>query len=104
MKAKLSVKGFAIPFTGSNQFWNVVSFFFLLLITITQSAFAQTSPLTFTPIPNDDPDIISPGRGAEQWHNSNGAISYPTWDNAQQTLDVYYRFTWNRFEGPTAGI
>ena len=74
-----------------------------MLITITNAAFSQTSPLTFTPIPYDNPDIISPGRGAEQWHNSNGAIAYPTADNSQQSLDVYYRFTWNRFEGPTAG-
>ena len=33
MKAKLSVKGFAIPFTGSNLCWNTVCSFFLILPT-----------------------------------------------------------------------
>src|SRR5688572_14029677 len=103
MKAKLSVKGIIIPSTGCQPFWNAVCLFFLLLITIAEAAFSQTSPLSFTPIPYSNPDIISPGRGAEQWHNSNGAIAYPSEDNQQQLLDVYYRFPWNRFEGPTAG-
>ena len=101
MKAKLSVKGSAIPFSGSDRLCCTVCLFFLMLVFI-KPAISQTTPLTFTAIPYDNPDLISPGRGAEQWHNTNGAIAHPA-NNPQQSLDVYYRFTWNRFEGATAG-
>jgi hypothetical protein len=103
MKAKLSVKGSVNPFTPSDRLCNAVYLFFLLLAIFPRPAFSQTTPLTFTPIPYDNPDIISPGRGAEQWHNAEGSIAYPAADNPQQSLDIYYRFTWNRFEGPVAG-
>lgn len=73
--------------------------FFIPALFIFFFATAQTS-LEFQPIPFTDPDLRSPGRGAEQWHNSQGSINYPTENEVQTPLDVYYRFTWNRLEGP----
>lgn len=58
---------------------------------------AQTSSLQFSPISTWE-DIIAPGRGAEQWHNGSMAISNPADNNNQASLDVYYRFTWNKLE------
>jgi len=103
MKAKLSVKGTAIPIAVSYRFCNAVFLFFLMLALSITSSFSQTTPITFSQIPYDDPDIVSPGRGAEQWHNADGSIAYPTAGNPQQSLDVYNRFTWNSFEGAVAG-
>jgi len=54
-----------------------------------------TTSLSFTSIPFSDPDIISPGRGAEQWHNSSARIPNPTESQpigTENSLDVYYRF------------
>jgi len=65
------------------------------------NAVAQTT-LSFTPIPYTDPDIISPGRGAEQWEDGRFAINYPLKDLLKPSLNVYHRFTWNQFE-PTQG-
>src|SRR4030095_12983241 len=103
MKATWSVKGFVIPFTLSERLRNAVCLFFLMLALFVAPAFSQTTPLTFTPIPYANPDIISPGRGAAQWHNAERSIAYPTADSAQQSLDVYNRFTWNSFEGAAQG-
>ena len=79
--------------------------FFLLVLSFIKpfNSFSQTTPLSFTTIPYADPDIISPGRGAEQWHDGNGSISYPLADQSIQSLDAYYRFTWNKLEGATQG-
>lgn len=66
-------------------------------------SFSQTTPLSFTTIPYADPDIISPGRGAEQWHDGNGSIAYPLSDQSIPSMDAYYRFTWNRLEGAARG-
>ncbi len=74
----------------------------MISLTNPSTLFSQT-PLSFTKIPYSDPDIISPGRGAEQWHNGSEAIDNPTEGSPQQSLDVYYRFTWNRLEGATQG-
>lgn len=52
----------------------------------------QTFNLAFTAIPFTDPDLNSPGRGAEQWHDQNLI------DWVKQPQDVYYRFTWARVE------
>jgi len=101
MKATLSVKGSLIPFTGNVRLCHAVCSFLLILATFITPAFSQTTPLTFTQIAYDDPDIISPGRGAEQWHSTTGSIANPVAGNGQQSLDVYYRFTWNRLEGST---
>ena len=103
MKARLAVKEFSIPFTGKYSFGTSSVLFLLLLLAHVKTATAQTSPLNFNPIPFNNPDIVSPGRGAEEWHDTRGSIAYPAADNRQQSLDLYYRFTWNRFEGPVAG-
>lgn len=59
----------------------------------------QTINLSFTAIPFSDPDILSPGRGSEQWHNGSAWIPYPTpTTTTQVTHDVYYRFVWNQVE------
>jgi hypothetical protein len=79
-------------------------FFFLLLLAASQlSSTAQTSALSFTPVPYHEPDIIAPGRGAEQWHNAAEAIENPSADIVHSSMDVYYRFTWNRLEGAEQG-
>lgn len=76
-------------------------FVFLLCISlcVPVALFSQTTPLTFTPIPYSDPDIISPGRGAEQWDFGSEKINYPTADTNIRPLDVYYRFPWTILEG-----
>ena len=43
MKATLSVKGFALPFTKSHRYWPIVCVFYLMFITIADAAFSQTS-------------------------------------------------------------
>lgn len=60
-------------------------------------------PFSFTEIPYSDPDIINPGRGAEQWHNGSEAINNPTSGSLTQSWDLYYRFEWARLEGATQG-
>jgi hypothetical protein len=46
-----------------------------------------------------DPDIISPGRGAEQWDFGSEKLNNPTVDANIRPLDVYYRFAWTVLEG-----
>ena len=75
----------------------------LIFLSNPASLFAQTAPLSFTPIPYSDPDIISPGRGAEQWDNGNDKINNPVADTNHRSLDVYYRFPWTRLEGDSLG-
>ena len=82
---------------------HLAGIFFLLLLCMVNRINAQTTPFNFTPIPFSDPDIISPGRGSEQWNDGSQAISYPSQDYSQQSLDVYYRFTWNMLEGAQQG-
>lgn len=85
------------------------SLFLFIVITIitTGCTYSQPSPekhsLSFQVIPYGEADIIAPGRGAEQWHNGSEAVNNPTPESLQQALDVYYRFTWNRLEGPKQG-
>jgi len=60
---------------------------------------SATINFAFTAIPFSDPDIISPGRGAEQWHNGSARIPNPTESSTQENaLDVYYRFPWSQIE------
>src|SRR5687768_13027619 len=78
---------------------------FIFITTITAGCtYSQPSAtndsLSFQLIPYEEADIIAPGRGAEQWHNGSESINNPTADTLLQSLDVYYRFTWNRLEGP----
>ena len=65
---------------------------------------AQSVPLQFNPIPYSAPDIVSPGRGAEQWQNGSESVNYPHADTNLRSLDVYYRFPWTRLEGSEAGV
>jgi len=75
--------------------------------TTTPPTTGTTVNFTFTQIPITDPDIISPGRGAEQWHNSTERIPNPTEAQPigiENSLDVYYRIQWSEMEsGLTAG-
>jgi hypothetical protein len=94
---------------GSNNtafFINARKFLSLLLLiclAIPATLLSQTTPLSFSPIPYSDPDIISPGRGAEQWDNGYEGINNPFPDSNQQSHDVYYRFSWSKMEGDSAG-
>lgn len=69
---------------------------FLISLTLTAQTF------NFTEIPYSDPDIISPGRGAEQWHDGSDRIPNPTATqniNVENSLDVYHRFQWAQLQG-----
>lgn len=71
---------------------------FTILFLLPLFASAQ---FTFTPLTDE---IIAPGRGAEQWHNSTERIPNPTEsDVVENSKDVYYRFEWARMEGATLG-
>lgn len=78
-------------------------FFMLTSLCMQQSLQAQSAPLYFTPIPFSDPDIIAPGRGAEQWENGSESVNYPLADTIYRSLDVYCRFPWTRIEDSVAG-
>lgn len=84
---------------------NSTSFSLFIFITIITAGctYSQSNTikdsLSFQLIPYEEPDIIGPGRGAEQWHNGSEAVNNPTRDSLRQSQDVYYRFTWNRLEG-----
>lgn len=103
MKAKVSEKRSGPYITRYDTTIILTAVFFLLIHFIITPVYSQSSPLHFTVIPATAPDIVAPGRGAEQWHNENGAINYPSEEDRQLSLDVYYRFTWNRLEGATQG-
>lgn len=56
--------------------------------------------IIFNQIPLSANEIIAPGRGAEQWHDRTD-VNIPAEGNMIRPYDVYYRTTWNRFEGAT---
>lgn len=56
--------------------------------------------ILFNEIPLSNPDLVTPGRGAEQWHDHID-VNVPTEGIKTTPFDVYYRTTWNRFEGAT---
>lgn len=60
----------------------------------------DTFPFSFTAIPFSDPDLVRPGAGAEQWHDRTD-VNIPVEGTNTIPRDVYYRTTWNRFEGAT---
>ncbi len=70
--------------------------------TYSQSAHSPDD-IIFEQIPYSEPDLVSPGRGAEQWHNGTEAIPYPGTNSVLKSLDVYYRFTWNMLEDSAQG-
>jgi len=94
-------------FPGQDCFCNGPRFFYCLLLLISLTAparlFSQTSPLSFTRIPYSDPDLICPGRGAEQWDNGNDKVNNPVADTNHKSMDVYYRFPWTSLEGDSLG-
>lgn len=73
-----------------------------LLLSASSKPF-DTFPFSFTEIPYSDPDIISPGRGFEQWHNGSEGVSNPHWEYNIPSMDLYYRFPWIKLEGATLG-
>jgi hypothetical protein len=71
----------------------------VLLLTVSflispPSSFSQTA-LTFTSIPVSDPDLVAPGRGAEQWHDRTD-VNIPVEGTNTRPMDVYYRFVATR--------
>lgn len=53
--------------------------------------------ILFNEIPFSNTDLVTPGRGAEQWHDRND-VNVPTQGINTIPFDVYYRTTWTRFE------
>ena len=82
--------------TAKRRFINILM---SAMLTFPAVVFSQTTPLSFTQVPYSDPDIISPGRGAEQWDFGSEKINYPTADTNIRPMDVYYRFAWTVLEG-----
>ena len=81
----------------------------LLLVLLTVSflisssdSFSQTA-LSFTTIPTSDPDLVAPGRGAEQWHDRTD-VNIPVEGNNTRPMDVYYRFVATRISTNTQGV
>ncbi len=68
------------------------------------SVFNTGTTVAYTPtvIPFSDPDIISPFRGAETWHNSDlsQAVGYPVDGQLPPPQDTYHRsfLEWDRLE------
>lgn len=56
----------------------------------------------FTAIPWSAPDIVSPFRGPERWHNMlpNQVVNYPTEEKNIEPLDAYFRsgLSWDKLE------
>jgi hypothetical protein len=79
-----------------------------LLLTLTagfliiSNSHAQTS-LSFTAIPTSDPDLVAPGRGAEQWHDRTD-VNVPVQGTNTRPMDVYYRFVATRISTNTKGV
>ncbi len=71
--------------------------FSIILLLLAYTLPAQT--FSFTEIPYSEPDIISPGRGAEQWGNGSAAIPNPTSTGVTMSLDKYDRFQWVQLQG-----
>lgn len=70
----------------------------------TPPAAGASTALSFSVIPYTDPDIVSPGRGAELWNYVDQAIDHPVSGNGFSTMDYYFRFAWTHFENETQGV
>ncbi|MEP7375035.1 MAG: DUF4082 domain-containing protein [Chitinophagaceae bacterium] len=103
MRVCFSTIGFRRYFAGLDMGRKFFCSLILTSLFIPATLFSQTTPLSFNPIPYSDPDIISPGRGAEQWDNGNEKVNNPISDSNQRPLDVYYRFSWTKLEGDSLG-
>ena len=77
----------------------------LLFLFTFFSSNSQTSTLSFSQISTSSPDLIAPGRGAENWNNvpwnGSSAPTVPSGNSA--TLNYYNRFNWTDFENSTQG-
>ena len=80
-----------------------------LLVSLTASfliifnnSYAQTS-LSFSAIPVSDPDLVAPGRGAEQWHDRTD-VNVPVEGTNTRPMDVYFRFVATRITTNTRGV
>lgn len=58
--------------------------------------------ILFNQIPLSNPDLVAPGRAAEQWHDRTD-VNIPVEGANITPYDVYYRRAWNDFEGATEG-
>jgi hypothetical protein len=60
--------------------------------------------VTFTPIATSDPDLVTPGRGAETWNGVDpGTIDLPVSGSPAKSLNYYNRFNWRDIEDATQG-
>lgn len=103
MKLKFFAKELKHSFVRIHEIVLGLCFTFFLVLLGSATVFSQTTALSFNQLSYDDLDYVAPGRGAEQWHNASQAIGYPSRDQSHPSMDVYYRFTWNRLEGPGQG-
>lgn len=76
--------------------------FALSFSIFSQVSYSQTS-LSFTAIPFSDPDLVAPGRGAEQWHDRTD-VNIPVEGTSTRPMDVYYRFVATRIATNTPGV
>lgn len=77
---------------------NVICILFLGFLNF----FADSKPPTsitfsFQPIAYSDIDIVSPGRGSNEWHGSQ-SVRIPNPDVETSQLDSYFRFLWSDIE------
>lgn len=80
----------------------LLALFALCFSIFSQNSYSQTS-LSFTAIPFSDPDLVAPGRGAEQWHDRTD-VNIPVEGTSTRPMDVYYRFVATRIATNTPGV
>ena len=71
-------------------------------LVLSDDCHSQTS-LSFSAIPVSDPDLVAPGRGAEQWHDRTD-VNVPVQGTNTLPMDVYYRFVATRISTNTKGV
>ncbi len=77
---------------------NQILIILCLLISSRFSSYSQTSAFSFTQIPLSNTDLITPGRGVENWNGvswnnqSGGGVMVPSGNT--KGLNAYYRFDW----------
>jgi hypothetical protein len=72
-------------------------FFLLVCIMFSMTVSKAQTSFTFNQIPLSDPDLVAPGRGAEEWMVMN-QVNIPLEGVNTQPLDAYYRFEWTQIE------
>src|SRR5688572_22165688 len=71
-------------------------------LIISNDSHSQTS-LSFSAIPVSDPDLVAPGRGAEQWHDRTD-VNVPVQGTNTRPMDVYFRFVATRISTNSRGV